>query len=72
MVELELLQPGQRPVATLEEREALPLLGGRLVQLVVLRLRVEQERPRDEEDASQRERRAEHERECHARAAAYP
>jgi len=44
VVELELLERGQRPVSALQQLEPAPLLLRRLVELVVLRLRVEQER----------------------------
>jgi len=70
VVELELFERGERSVAALEQVQAAPLRRGRLVQLVVLRLRIEQERTRDEEDACEGQRGAEHERHRHARAAA--
>jgi hypothetical protein len=61
VVELELLQCRQRAVTLLGQRYPLPLRLGRLVQAVVSRPGVAQERRGDEQHARDREQRAERE-----------
>ena len=56
VVELELLEGGQGTVALLCEQEALPLLGREVVEPIVLRSGLAQERARHEGDAGERER----------------
>ncbi len=65
MVELELLQRRERPVAGLSELETPPLQLTRLVERVALRRRLAQIGQGDEHDTARREERAEEEREVH-------
>src|SRR6266545_2272840 len=58
VVELELLERAERPVAALQQLDLAPFELARLVEAVVARLRVEQERPRHEQDTRDREHRA--------------
>ena len=65
MIGLELLQRRERPIALLGEGEAPPPLRCELVELVGEGLRLAQERQRDQHDAADGERRAQHDRDGH-------
>ena len=62
MVELELLEGGERSIAGFEQGEALLLVGVQIPERVRLGLGLAQERQRDENNAAHREQRREDER----------
>ena len=72
MVELELLERRQRPVALLGELEPAAAVGARLAEQILLpsRIRLPQERHRDERDTGDGQEGAEDERSGHASASA--
>src|ERR1043165_6385759 len=71
MVELELLERDERPVALLDQLEPPCLELASLVERVARRRRVAQERPRDRDDGDEREQRAQRQAPRHTTAVAY-